>query len=117
MSYKKYVELLDINDITGEPTEFVDIYPSFYPTFSQTISQTISPTIFNTGQNNNNNNTNLILIVFFSSVSGLVFILIILWIKYKERKKKGLGGNFSRNITVGKLYDEEFGTQYILDDI
>lgn len=110
-SYKKYVEIIDLNDITGEPTE--------RSTFFLTLSPTDLPTLLPINQqNNNSNNTDFILIGVFSSISGLAFVLLILWCKYKHLKKNDNYDYFStRRISIGQLQDEEFGTQYILDDV
>ena len=134
-SYKKYVEIIDLNDITSEPTErstfFLTLSPTSLPTLSPTSLPTSSPTEIPkvspsfvpthspiNKPNNNPNNTDFILIGIFSSISGLAFILLILWCKYKHLKKNDNYDHCStRRISIGQLQDEEFGTQYILDDV
>jgi hypothetical protein len=126
-SYKKYVEIIDLNDITSEPTErstfFLTLSPTSLPTSSPTEIPKVSPSFVPTHSpinqpNNNPNNTDFILIGIFSSISGLAFILLILWCKYKHLKKNDNYDHFStRRISIGQLQDEEFGTQYILDDV
>ena len=109
MSYKKYVELLDLNNITLEPTEA----PIYFNTFT--------PTIYIIQNKKQNNNTDLILVVFFSSLSGMLFIILVLWCKYKCIKKNN---SESKEPDISSVsddnslsYDSSFGIEYILDDI
>ena len=94
--YKKYVKLLDLYDITSEPTE-------------QNIYFTFSPTVHPVKQNN----TNYILIICFSCFSGLLLFMfcLIKVYKLKYKKKFVIKPNYEYN-----EYDN-FGTQNILDDI
>jgi hypothetical protein len=100
MSYKKYVELLDLNNITSEPTE--------NPT---TVLYTFSPTMY---PQKSYNNTDLIIVAVCSSFSGMLFIILIIWCKYKYTKKIRLeinNGNKKNND------NETFGMENILDDV
>ena len=74
MSYKKYVELLDLKNITSEPTESPT--SDFY-----TFGPTIDP-------EKSYNNIDLIIIAVFSSFSGMLFIILIMWCKYKYINKR-----------------------------
>jgi predicted permease len=95
--YSKYVELNE-DYITSEPTE-VYIFYTLMPTSYQVK-------VTNEDYNNDNNhNKEVILIIFFSTLSSLL-ILIILYYNFTYRTK---------NKTPTQ--DEEFGTQFTLDDI
>jgi hypothetical protein len=98
MSYKKYVELLDLKNITSEPTES-----------STTFFYTFSPTIY---PEKSYNNTDLIIVAVFSSFSGMLFIILIMWCKYKYIKKITLQINNSKQIDK-----DSFGMVNILDDV
>jgi len=113
MIYKKYVELLNLN-ITSEPTES----PTTYSTESSTfIYYTFSPTIHPI-QKQGYNRTELIIVAVFSSISGMLFIILIMLCKYKYIKTQ----NNQTNNKIIKKYNIEddtqlFGTQFVLDDV
>jgi len=90
MRYKKYAEEINLYDITSEPTEYT--YFSFSPTIHP-IEQ---------------NNTNYILIIFFSCFSGM--LLFVCLIKVYQLKYK-------RKVLIKPNYDDNFGTDYTLDDV
>ena len=95
--YNKYVELNE-DYITNEPTEirvFYTLMPSNYPV--KTTNK-----VYN---NDNNSNNEVILIIFFSTLSSFL-ILFILYYNFTYRKK---------NKTP--IQEQDFGTQFTLDDI
>jgi len=108
-NYKNYVELLDINDYTHEPTE--RYVKTNCPSLNQTILNTYMPTINNISNNdiinnsNNNNNTNIIIIV-VTTISSF-FIVVIIFIKYIKYQK-----NKTKKERKQELFDETFGTRY-----
>jgi len=102
VDYEEYVEKYIVfdKDYTLEPTESITFY-TFVPTLNP---------IFNNNNNNNNNNleqNELILIVVFSTISGMMFIVFILY--YKNYQK--------RNYVIQKIIDEEFGTRTTIDNV
>ena len=110
-NYKNYVELLDINDYTSEPTE--RYVKTNCPSLNQTILNTYMPTINNisnnssnsNSNNSNNNNTNIIIIV-VTTISSF-FIVVIIFIKYIKYQK-----NKTKKERKQELFDENFGTRY-----
>jgi hypothetical protein len=118
MSYKTYVEIIKLENITDEltiePSENYDSSFTFTPSYYQTI---LPSTVYSTREYNDDYKETF-LIVFFSSVAGVLFILFVLWYKYNMKK------NVIKSISKEKIYrksfieslDEEFGTRQILDD-
>jgi hypothetical protein len=107
-NYKNYVELLDINNYTHEPTE--RYVKTNCPSLNQTILNTYMPTINNisnnsSNNNSNNNNTNIIIIV-VTTISSF-FIVVIIFIKYIKYQK-----NKTKKERKQELFDENFGTRY-----
>jgi hypothetical protein len=118
MSYKNYVEIIKLEDITDELTvEPSENYDSSF-TFTPSYYQTISPSSVYINVKYNQDYKETILIVVFSSVAGVLFIFFVLWYKYNRKK------NIIKSISKEKNYrkssienvDEEFGTRVILDD-
>ena len=107
VSYKKYAEkyiVFDKDYYTFEPTESNITY-TFAPTFKPTSKNEEQ----NQSQNININKNEFILIVFFSTISGMVFIIFILYYKKYQKRK--------RNTFIQKIIDEDFGTNFIMDDV
>jgi hypothetical protein len=118
MKYKKNDKTIQLYHITEEPSfEPTESYnnsftfiPSFYPSYYQTISPYM---IYITSQDNHY--TEVILIVVFSSLASVLFILFILW--YKYNRKKNSTKSFSIKSNSKETLDDNFGTLFILDDI
>jgi len=112
MSFKKYVEILNLDDITSEPSEIFTITSTPSPAFFSTIYPT------NTVNTINDSKTNFIIIIVFSSISGLLFIFFILWCKTNYNFHNKYNKNFEHENKNYLNYDiENFGTQFILDDV
>ena len=100
-TYKKYVEINTFY-VTTEPSESNTVY-------------TYIPSSYSSNHNIHDihdTNDELIIIVVCSTLSALFIIIFIFWYKktypiYKNNKK----------IKIKHITDEEFGTQFILDDV
>ena len=106
--YKRYVEPLDIYEITSEPTEMYD--KTKCPSLNQTIKTTYLPTMNNINYTNNksNNETNTIVIVVTTIASFIIMIIIIIiYLKYTNYQK--YKKNKNKPIFV---LDDNFGTDY-----
>ena len=109
-NYKNYVELLDINDFTHEPTE-KDVKTD-WPTLNQSIVNTYIPTIKNISNNNNitsnNDNKNIIIIVVTAISSFIIIVIVIIYLKYITYQKNKIKKEKEKEI----IFDENFGTRY-----
>ena len=123
MNYKKNDKTIQLYHITEEPsfeptesynTSFTFI-PSYYPSFYPSFYQTISPYMIYITRQDNHDYTEVILIVVFSSLASVLFILVILW--YKYNRKKNSTKHFSIKSNSKETLDDNFGTLFVLDDI
>ena len=101
--YKNYVEL-NVDYTTEEPTEKT--------TYLQTSFPTLYPVLYPIRNNSDQNDKELILIAVFSTMSALFLFTLIFWYRNKFTKKLR-----TLYIKTNSYVDEEFGTQYILDDV
>ena len=100
VTYEKYVEQNTVFDkyyYTPEPTESITFY-------------TFVPTIKPDNNNISLEQNELILIVVFSTISGMMFIFFILYYTNYQKRK-------NRNTFIQKIIDEEFGTRTIIDNV
>jgi ATP-dependent Zn protease len=113
-NYKNYVELLDINEFTSEPTE--KYVKTELPTLNQSIVNTYMPTINNISNNNSNNsnitsnndNKNIIIIVVTTISSFIIIVIVIIYLKYITYQKNKIKREKEKEI----IFDENFGTRY-----
>jgi hypothetical protein len=107
--YKNYVELLDINAFTSEPTE--KYIKTNCPSLNQSIIlNTYIPTINNNSNNTNNitsNNDNKNIIIIVVTTISTFFIVIIIFIKYQKKKRKK-----EKEKEKEIIFNENFGTRY-----
>jgi len=97
-TYKKYVEINTFY-VTSEPSESNTVY-------------TYIPSSYSSTHNIHDTNDELIIIVVCSTLSALFIIIFIFWYKKTYPKYKN-----NKNFKIKYITDEEFGTQFILDDV
>jgi len=113
MDYKKYVEIVKLedntDDTTVEPSESYNVSFTFMPSYYETNM----PTMIYIDIQNNDDHKDTLLIVVLSSIACVLFIFFILWYKYNRKKnstKKGLIKYISREINSIETLDDDFGT-------
>jgi hypothetical protein len=113
-NYKNYVELLDINEFTSEPTE--KYVKTNCPSLNQSIIlNTYMPTIHNISNNSNyniinSNNDNKNIIIILVTTISTFFIVVIIFIKYIKYQKNKRKKEKEKEREI--IFDENFGTRY-----